>query len=119
VKLPTCKVTLGALPSRVPFALGSVAFLYTSGGWSAKYGSEHMWAIGKSGYFATGAKYGWDFVNHLLFGVHLSTGTAQKILLSNSDKTQLRMYLPDPCAVQMKQTLKTRKQANKFKGKSM
>jgi hypothetical protein len=30
----------------------------------AKYGSEHMRAIGKSGYFATGATYGWDFVNH-------------------------------------------------------
>jgi hypothetical protein len=82
-----------------------------------KYGSEHMRAIGKTGYFATGAKYGWDYINHKLFGVHLSTGKAQKVLLSNSDKTQLRMYLPDPDSTQLHQTLKARKQANKSKKK--
>jgi hypothetical protein len=87
------------------------------GAYFAKYGSEHMRAIGKSGYFATGANYGWYYVNHLLFGVHLLNGKAQKILLSNSDKTQLRMYLPAPESTRLQQILKARKQANKQKQK--
>jgi hypothetical protein len=67
-----------------------------------------------------GCKNGWDFVNHLLFGVHLylSTGKAQKILLSNSDKTQLRMHLPDSAVPQLRQTLKARKEQNKSKKES-
>jgi hypothetical protein len=83
-----------------------------------KYGSEHMRQIGKLGYFATGSKYGWDYVNHLLFGNHLSKGKARKVLLSDSDKTQLRMCLPDPDVKQMQQTLKARKEVNKQKKKN-
>lgn len=59
----------------------------------AKYGTEHMRAIGKSGYFATGAKYGWQYTNEMLFGAHLPAGRAKRELNTNGEATQLRFYL--------------------------
>lgn len=58
----------------------------------AKYGPEHMRAIGKSGYFATGAKYGWQYTNEMLFGSHLPKTKAKQLLNTNGDATQLRFY---------------------------
>jgi hypothetical protein len=59
----------------------------------AKRGPDYMREIGAAGYFATGSKYGWEFVNNRLFGVHLPTANARRLLRSRAMDTQPRFYL--------------------------
>ena len=61
----------------------------------AKYGAAHMAEIGAQGYFVTGSRYGFDYVNNLLFGVHLSKAIAQEVLQSRQPVIQPRFYLTD------------------------
>jgi hypothetical protein len=59
----------------------------------AARGSDYMRAIGKTGYFNAGAKYGFAYVNEKVFGAHYPKSKARKLLLTDMDATQPRLYL--------------------------
>lgn len=44
-----------------------------------KYGREYMAEIGSKGYWATGAKLGWEATNRKIFGRHLTGKQCKKL----------------------------------------